>query len=220
MIVALFNARYMQDADSGGIRQVSDAADQPIVIVSGDLVTLGPVTRDVVPLATRWMNDPGAQQRLGFEIPRPYTLQDEEKWYDEKVVGSDDVIFLIRERETGAPIGTCSLFDYRRMNRTCEFGIMIGEKPARGRGFGTEAARLTLDYAFSVLGMHMVHLGVAEFNRMGQRAYRKAGFKEAGRYREAFWAFGKRWDWIIMDCLASEFQSPVLATQFGPDPES
>jgi RimJ/RimL family protein N-acetyltransferase len=193
------------------------SSEEPIAIVTGGLVTLGPMTREIVPVAMRWMNDPGAQQRLGFPIPRPFTLEDEQRWYDDAVVGQDNVTFVVRERETGAPIGTTSLFDYRLKHRSCEFGILIGEKSARGRGLGSEAARLTMDYAFTVMSMHSVHLAVAEFNLMGQRAYQRAGFQEVGRYRQAHWAYGRWWDWIIMQCLESEFDSPVLKGQVGPD---
>ncbi|HYI26152.1 MAG TPA: GNAT family protein [Thermomicrobiales bacterium] len=199
---------------------MTETPDSPILTVEGDLVTLGPISRDVVPIAARWMNDPGAQQRLGFQIPRPFTLQDEEKWFDTEVVGAEKVIFLVRERATGAPIGTTSLFDHRLKDRSCEFGILIGEKPARGRGLGTEATRLTLDYAFTVLEMHSVHLRTAGYNLMGQRAYARAGFREVGRYRETLWQFGHWWDMVFMDCLDSEFESPVLRHQIGPDQHS
>jgi RimJ/RimL family protein N-acetyltransferase len=74
-----------------------------------------------------------------------------------------------------------------------------------------------LDYAFNVLGLHSVGLSVAAFNLAGRRAYEKAGFKECGRFRERLWLAGQMWDEIHMDCLATEFESPVLAAVFAPD---
>jgi len=59
-------------------------------------------------------------------------------------------------------------------------------------------------------------LTVLEFNRAGRRVYEKAGFRECGR-REAHRRGGKWWDVISMDCLASEFASPVLARIFVAD---
>lgn len=61
-----------------------------------------------------------------------------------------------------------------------------------------------------------VYLTTAAYNIAGQRAYKKAGFKEAGRAREADFMGGKFWDLLYMDCLASEFTSPVLARIFLP----
>ena len=80
-----------------------------------------------------------------------------------------------------------------------------------GRGYGTEATRLMLDYAFTVLGLYNVMLRVYAYNPAALSAYEKAGFREFGRRRQCRVFAGQRWDEIFMDCLASEFSSPVLA---------
>ena len=192
-------------------------SDTPVVTIDGSLITLGPLSKDLVPLMTRWMNDLGAQQRLGFAVPGPFTIEAEEQWYEGVAKSTEQVTFLIRVRESGTPIGTTGLHGINQRNRSATFGIMIGDASARGKGFGTEATSLTLDFAFSVVGLHSVVLTVAEFNLAGQRAYARAGFKECGRYRERIWMYGKWWDEIYMDCLASEFSSPVLAQTHVPD---
>jgi RimJ/RimL family protein N-acetyltransferase len=87
---------------------------------------------------------------------------------------------------------------------------MIGERDCWGRGYGTEVARLMLDYAFTALGLHNVQLRAYAFNQRGLGAYRRAGFKEFGRRREARRLGSRRYDIVHMDCLASEFESPVL----------
>jgi hypothetical protein len=46
-------------------------------------------------------------------------------------------------------------------------------------------------------------------NLAGIRAYEKAGFKEIGHRRKCRMMGGKLWDEIYMDCLSSEFESPV-----------
>ncbi len=75
-----------------------------------------------------------------------------------------------------------------------------------------------LDYAFSALGLHNVLLLVDEFNVAGRRAYTKAGFRECGRRRQCRARAGQRWDTIYMECLSSEFSSPVLARILAPEP--
>ena len=94
---------------------------------------------------------------------------------------------------------------------------MIGEPDARGRGYGTEAMRLLLDYAFTALGLHSVMLLVYEFNPAARRCYEKAGFRESGRRRDARWCNGRFWDEIYMDILADEFESPVLRESLQPE---
>ena len=81
---------------------------------------------------------------------------------------------------------------------------MIGEPDCWGKGYGTEATRLVLDSAFSVLGLHSVRLGVHCFNQRGIRAYEKAGFRKAGVRRDYHHSGGHAQDVILMDCLATD----------------
>lgn len=189
----------------------------PIINITGAKIVLGPLSKDVLPTITRWINDFSALRTLGAARPGPSTLEFEEAWYDRVTGKSDDVTFLIRERLTNEPIGTAAFHAIDFRNRAAVFGIMIGESSARGHGYGTEATSLMLDYGFNVLGLHSISLTVAAFNVAGQHAYRKAGFRECGRLRERLWLAGKMWDQIQMDCLATEFESPVLAELFAPD---
>jgi RimJ/RimL family protein N-acetyltransferase len=179
-------------------------SDEPIVTIHGESVTLGPLVRELVPTLTRWMNDLEGLRTLGPAGPRPMSLDAETAWF-ESITASDDIVFLIRERTSDAPIGTTSLMDVDFRNRSALFGIYIGEPAARGKGYGSEVTRLMLDYAFNLLGLHAVRLGVAAFNPAGIRAYQKAGFRETGRWRERWWHEGSLWDEILMDCLAPEF---------------
>jgi diamine N-acetyltransferase len=195
---------------------MTSTGDQPIVNITGDLVALGPIRQDLVPTYLRWLNDFEMLRTLG-QPPRPMTLEQEQGWYDGASKSSSTYSFTIYERATWAPIGNTSLMDVDWRNRTAEFGILIGEADARGKGFGTEATSLMLDFAFTALGLHSVFLRIHEYNLAGQRAYVKAGFKPFGRRREVQAMGGRRWDTIYMDALASEFTSPNLAAIFVPD---
>ena len=114
-------------------------------------------------------------------------------------------------------MGTAYLAGIDHRHRRAEFGVLIGEPTCRGKGYGTEAARLVLDYAFTALGLHNVMLTCYEFNLAGQRAYARAGFREFGRRRQSHWMGGRWWDEVYMECLATGFVSPVLDRIFVPD---
>lgn len=191
--------------------------EPPIVNIVGERVALGPFSKDLLPLFTRWINDFGSQLRVGFPMPGPVTAEFEEGWYDSVSTGADRNTFVIRERETMTAIGSTALHGVDMRHRTAAFGIMIGDPNARGKGYGTEAATLMLDYGFTVLGLHSINLTVAGFNLAGQTAYQRAGFRECGRLRERIQFAGRRWDQILMDCLAHEFESPILARTVKPD---
>ncbi|MBA3615028.1 MAG: GNAT family N-acetyltransferase [Rubrobacter sp.] len=188
----------------------------PILNIEGDLVALGPLRRDLLPIYQRWVNDFGTTRTLDLP-PRPMTMEKELDWYDRQSKTEDDVPFTIYERETLRPIGNTGLHGVDHRNRSATFGILIGEPECRGKGYGTEATRLMLDYAFTALGLHNVMLTVFEFNPAGIRAYEKAGFKAIGRRRKCRMMGGKLWDEVHMDCLSSEFESPVLRRIYAPD---
>ena len=72
--------------------------------------------------------------------------------------------FAIYERANLRPIGQTNLRDVNTVHRTAEFGILIGERDCRGKGYGTEVAQLILDFAFNGLNLHNVWLDTLSLN--------------------------------------------------------
>ena len=193
-----------------------DDTKGPVLSIEGELVALGPLRRELLPMYQRWINDLGTTRTLDLP-PQPMTIEKEQAWYEGQSKTEHDTTFTIYERETLRPIGNTGLHEIDHRNGTTTYGIVIGEPDCRGKGYGTETTRLMLDFAFTALGLHNVMLMVFEFNPAGIAAYRKAGFKEIGRRRKSRMMGGKLWDDIYMDCLSSEFESPVLHRIYAPD---
>jgi RimJ/RimL family protein N-acetyltransferase len=194
---------------------MSERADAPIINFQGELVGLGPIRREYIPLYQRWMNDFETTRYLEIQ-PRPMTVEQESGWFDQASTG-EAIIFTIYEVSTGQPIGNCDIQNLSLRNRRAEVGIVIGEPDARGKGYGTEAMCLLADYAFNVLNLHSLMLWTYEDNVAGQRCYAKVGFREVGRRRASRWFAGRYWDDVAMDLLASEFKSPVLRALLDPE---
>lgn len=76
-------------------------------------------------------------------------------------------------------IGLTELYDAGADSAT--LGIIIGERPYWGRGYGTETVGLLLDYAFGKLGLEKVVLNTYEDNLRAQASFLKAGFTEDDR---------------------------------------
>jgi RimJ/RimL family protein N-acetyltransferase len=126
---------------------------QPILNIVGEKITLGPLSKDVLPTITRWINDFHALRTLGASQPGPSTIENEEEWYTSTISGKAGITFLIRERSSNVPIGSTSLHAIDHRNRATTFGILIGEHTARGQGYGTEAdARLRIQRAGASFG--------------------------------------------------------------------
>lgn len=152
-------------------RKSTENNEEPILNVAGELVALGPLRRDLLPLYQRWINDLGTMRTLGLS-PLPMTSEKEQDWYDRQSKTEDDVPFTIYEKGTLRPIGNTGLHGVNHRNRSATFGILIGEPECRGKGYGTESTSLMLDYAFTALGLHNVMLTVLEFNPAGSRIAR------------------------------------------------
>jgi diamine N-acetyltransferase len=191
-------------------------AGRPTLSVVGERVALGPIGREHIPLFQRWNNDFAVTRSTARS--EPWTMEQMTAGYDTAITATDQVHFIIYEQASLQAIGSAYLAHIDHRHRTAEFGIAIGEATARGKGFGTEATRLVLDYAFTALGLHNVMLVVYAYNRAGQRAYAKAGFREFAQRRACRMIGGRLWDVIYMEALASTYKSPVLSTVFAPDP--
>lgn len=183
--------------------------EPPVINIRGRRVALGPIRRDLVPQYRKWINDFETSASSG-NTPGPLTEGQEEEWYSQ--IGKDrhKVSFTIYELSEMTPVGTTMLREIDYRHRTAIFGIDIAETSYRGRGLGTKTTGLMRDYATTVLGLHSVTLTVSAFNEAGRRACEKEGLREFGRQREAYYMGGRLWDVIHMECLATEFESPVL----------
>lgn len=90
-------------------------------------------------------------------------------------------------------------------NRACSLGIAIAA-PYQNSGYGTEAVRWTIDWAFRRANMHSVHLGSVEYNKRAHRCYEKAGFKLDGKQRQCYWGDRKFWDLYLFSILEDEWE--------------
>ena len=188
-------------------------------ILTGERAALGPVERAHLPMFARWINDPEVRRGLAY---RGLANEDAElKWYEEvtesgRTPRPTEVAFSVHDAADGELVGVCSLEGIDHHFGRAGLGIFIGVR--RGTGIGTDAVRLVLDWAFNMLGLHNVMLETYEFNEQARRAYEKAGFRLIGRRRDAVWVVGRRWDSLLMDAVAAEFESPVLLRQPSRSP--
>ena len=168
----------------------------------GERCYLSPISLDDTETYTAWLND--------LEVMRNVTVAahaislSREREILERL--AKDHNYAIVETEHDRLIGNCGLLDIDNLNGTCEIGIFIGDKEYWGRGYGPEAMTLLLGYAFDYLNMRNIWLRVYDFNERGIAAYRKLGFREVGRRRNALRRGGVEYDVIFMDILDDEFR--------------
>ncbi|MFW6075912.1 MAG: GNAT family N-acetyltransferase [Chloroflexota bacterium] len=93
------------------------------------------------------------------------------------------VMFAVRLKETDEWIGEMGLWHIKWVDRSAETGSFMKPGEFRGRGYGTEAKMLLLEYAFDHLHLHLIWSGVMETNKRSAAALTKQGYKPAGAVR-------------------------------------
>jgi RimJ/RimL family protein N-acetyltransferase len=89
-------------------------------------------------------------------------------------------------------------------------GIGLGEREYWSKGYGTDAMKVAVRFAFRELNLHRVSLDVFEYNPRAIRCYEKAGFHHEGRARGYLNREGRRWDLMYMSILRSEWEEEVV----------
>ncbi|CAI7633707.1 unnamed protein product [Penicillium discolor] len=107
------------------------------------------------------------------------------------------------------PIGHMSLFSLTGPNGTHHRNAMIGISLAdgfRGKGYGGEAINWALDWAFQHAGLHRVSIGTFSYNPNALKLYKKLGFVEEGREREALYHRRAWHDVVNLSMLEHEWE--------------
>jgi RimJ/RimL family protein N-acetyltransferase len=169
-----------------------------------------PEPRDVVAIR-RLGCDAEVERMYGHEAePQAELTQAQaEAIYRELVSGEDPYLWAIEVE--GAYVGTAFLHSLEENERRASYAIGIQASRYLGRGFGTEATRLVLAYAFEVLKLHRIVVKVLDFNVRAIACYRKCGFVEEGRERECALLDGAWHDDVIMGLLEHEYREASTA---------
>jgi RimJ/RimL family protein N-acetyltransferase len=175
-------------------------------MLKGEMVTLRAVEKEDQESLWRFWNDLEVELAGGGDPPLPVSLERLRARFErEEREGTRDKTDFMIEVDS-ASIGHCGLFHADVAALRCELGIAIGEKYYWGRGYGREAVRLLLDYAFWIRNFRRVWLEVHAANERAIRAYRACGFVEEGRMREHVWLAGRYVDNVIMGVMRDEWQ--------------
>lgn len=117
-------------------------------------------------------------------------------------------VFAICRAGDDTCIGTTSLRNIDMHHGTAETGIGLLASDDRGRGLGREAKRLLLDYAFRILGLHVVSCTIASYNARSIRAVERQGYRYAGRLTAALPGPGGTFcDQLVYDLTRDEWMS-------------
>ncbi len=151
-----------------------------------------------------WINDPEVRQFAAIRYP--LSMTEEDQWWEGLHKRHNDHLFAI-EVEDGTYIGNVGLVNVEPENRQATLGIIIGHKDYWGRGYGTDAIRALLAWAFDYLNLNRIGLKVYEYNPRAIRCYEKCGFRHEGVHRQGRYNQGRYFDELLMSVLRDEFRA-------------
>ncbi len=167
-------------------------------------VTIRPITEQDTANIIKWRNAPSVVEHFIYRTP--LDEKSHLNWLHNRVLTGDVAQFVIVDNTDKKDVGSVYLRDIDKTHKKCEYGIFIGEESCRGRGIGSKAAKLALEYAFNELGLNRVFLRVFADNKRAIKSYENAGFKYEGTFKQDVIIDGKPYDMVFMAVLREEWK--------------
>jgi len=164
--------------------------------LSTDKIYIRPILKEDTDMVLGWRNSELVKQY--FIYREDITVDEHINWLETKVKTGKVCQFVICVKETDKPIGSVYLQNIDMFHKNAEYGIFIGEVDSLGKGYGSDAAKLALDYAFDVLKLHKVYLRVLNNNDRAIKSYEKVGFKIEGVLKDEVFVDGAYCDVVRM----------------------
>ena len=115
-------------------------------------------------------------------------------------------IFMIRDLANDRLLGFVDLDVDSWAQGNGWIGIALGDRADWGKGYGTDAMRALLRFAFTEVNLRRVSLTVFGYNLRALRSYEKAGFTREGRVRQYLRRDGQWWDMVYMGLMKDEWE--------------
>ena len=158
-------------------------------MIAGEHVILRAFEREDAERCYRWMNDPSIVRTLKTRYP--IAFQNESEWLDRAMQASaTERHFAIERKDDRSHIGNASIHDIDWVSRTAAFGLFVGEPSAWNRGFGSDAIRTLVRFAFEEMNLRKLRINVFDYNDRAKHVLETQGFVVEGRLREEFYREG------------------------------
>ena len=185
-------------------------------LFEGQDIRFGPIDYDKDPeVESKWTHNAEFMQLYSIDPARPISAAIVKKQYEklEKRMEEERNFyhFMIRAKTDDHLIGKAMIARVEWTNGSGQIRIGIGSAEDRRKGYGTQAIKLLLRFAFAELNLFRVNADVPEYNEGAIALLKKFGFVEEVRRRQALERDGRRWDLLVFGLLKDEWQSQVSA---------
>ena len=171
--------------------------------ITGTKINLCILTKsDITDEYVNWFNDKeDCQFNSHYRFPNTYekTLHYIENTSDivfgivtkQKHSHIGNTVFGIVTEQESRHIGNICLQNINWIDRTADISIIIGEKTQWGKGYGAEAYRLIIDYAFNVLNLRRLASALTTDNQGMRWVCAKNGMEYEGTSKQVLFKAGE-----------------------------
>lgn len=180
-----------------------------IKFLTGERIYLRPIENDDLDLFySKALWDKEGRRLTGTQAV--FSRSGVQNWFDKVSTDDSRIDLLICLQKNNQAIGELAMLDIDHQNQRSVVRISVFERDFWGKGYGTEALSLLVEFGFNVLNLHRIGLDVFEYNERAIKSYEKLGFKQEGRIRDELFYDGKFHDSILMGVLRNEFKKVGL----------
>ncbi|HEV2091559.1 MAG TPA: GNAT family protein [Rubrobacter sp.] len=158
-------------------------------------------------LYAEWYGDPEIWHLTSW-AKTPLGRSSVKRLFEERELSTTDDSFAIHLNGEDKPVGVISLMGVSEANLSADLSVIVGAPDDRSHGYGAEAIKMIVRYAFEDLGLNRVGLSVFEFNESAISAYERLGFEHEGRLRRAVKRADGFHDALLMSVLRDEWTPP------------
>jgi len=155
----------------------------------------------------QWNQDSEYLRLLDANAANPASVKKITEWItsDQEKDPLPFLLFGIRTLVEDKLVGFIDLDGNFYPNGEAFVGIGVGDREFWGRGYGTDAMKVILRYAFQELNLRRVSLNTFGYNPRAIHSYEKAGFVHEGALRGFLHRERQRWDLVFMGILREEW---------------
>ena len=175
-------------------------------LFTGELVWLTAFNPEVdAAIIAPWSRDTEFHRLADNDAAYPRPVKSTREWLERS--SDHGFRFAIRTLRDDQLIGDTGVWIESWAHGEGWLGIAIGDRNYWGKGYGADAMRVLLRFAFGELNLRRVSLGVYAYNPRAMRSYEKIGFQREGLVRGDCLREGQRWDTVYMGILREEWQA-------------
>ena len=172
-------------------------------------VTLRPLEPTQYAMAAAWLGEPDTNRWL-YADWRGRTV--DEKLVAVVAINARNRLYALHYDDR--PVGLVAMGEINRVDECASVWYLLGDGSLAGRGLMSRGVGLLCESAWE-MGIHSLHASVMDGNLRSIKVLENAGFRLAGRLRDAFKVGEKRMDRLLYDILRVADTTGIPSTQRG-----